>query len=174
MKSFLFSAVVVLATLVMVSCENIGSTTQRQVKESIVGNKWSIDPYLGPGGVRCAIELLPGVDYLEYYAFNSDSTVDCFRGDYFKTGVYTVEGNKVTCLFVEPVGEYDSTTADDGGYNFKEILEYKDNRLYKYDKQTRNKNNEWVSEMSPEYRELYYKNAGRYTRRHHAMGENDY
>jgi len=149
--------------LVSTSCGNGGSDAKsKKVFGEIVGFKWSIDPNKGPDGSVCDILYPPGVDYYQYYAFNADGTVDYFRDGDYNTGTFSVEDNKVTCLFVETVWEGDSETANDGAYNSKVVLEYKDDKLYKYDNFTRNRNDEWVSFFSKEFRTLYYSNAGHY------------
>lgn len=148
--------------LVSTSCGNGGSDAKsKKVFDKIVGFKWSIDPYEGPDGSVCDILYPPGVDFHQYYAFNADGTVDYFRMGDYKTGAFSVEDNKVTCMFVETVWG-DSETANDGAYNSKVVLEYKDDKLYKYDNFTRNRNDEWVSFFSKEFRTLYYSNAGHY------------
>lgn len=152
----------VFLVLVFASCGNGGSDAKsKKVFDKIVGFKWSIDPYEGPDGSVCDILYPPGVDFHQYYAFNADGTVDYFRMGDYKTGAFSVEDNKVTCMFVETVWG-DSEIANDGAYNSKVVLEYKDGKLYKYDNFTRNRNNEWVSYFSIEFRVLYYSNAGHY------------
>lgn len=156
----MLSVILLLVFLIFVfaSC---GDAKSKKVFDKIVGFKWSINPYKGPDGSVCDILYPPGVDFHQYYAFNADGTVDYFRMGDYKTGAFSVEDNKVTCMFVETVWG-DSETANDGAYNSKVVLEYKDDKLYRYDNFTRNRNDEWVSFFSKEFRTLYYSNAGHY------------
>lgn len=130
----------------------------------IVGRKWSINPDVGPDGRQLKIMYSEWYDHMQYYAFNDDYSVDRWgnRTD-VGTGVFSVEGNMVTCKFVEEVSDRDTITADDGDYNSQIILKWHDNKLYKYDKLIRTNTNEWKSIQSPEYRTLYFKDVGRYS-----------
>ncbi len=169
---FVVFAVAITAFLAT-SCGNVASdATEEDVFNAIVEEKWSRDPYLAPDGSVCDIYIYPYVDYYQYYAFNRDSTVDYFRENAYKTGTFSVEGDLVTCFFVEYVDEMeDSVTANDGDFNSKVVLKYKNNKLYKHDYFERHRDNKWVSTMDHEYRELYYKNAGRYVNDRYNTGD---
>ena len=128
----------------------------------ITGYKWSINPDKGPDGSILHILRNPHVDFWQYYAFNADSTVDYFCENEYATGKFYVEGNYVTCMFVETEGPENIVIADDGEYNKKVVLNYEDDKLYKYDILYRTKDDVWVSELPIEYRKLYYEKAGYY------------
>lgn len=178
LHSFAVFALAITAFLA-ISCDDVvddlkydeGDTRHESFFYDIVGKKWARDPYLGPDGSHLDILILPGVDYLQYYAFNSDSTVDHFCGNAYKTGTFCIEGNLVTCSFVDEVWELDSVTANDGDFNSKVILKYKNNKLYLHDELERHRDNKWVSTMDPEYRELYYENAGLYVNNRYNIGD---
>ena len=139
-----------------------GNNSNDDVFNEITGYKWSIDPYKCSDGTHLDIEISPYVDKKLYLAFNDDSTVDCFENDNYMTGIFSIDGDLVTCLFVD---NQLSEIAHDGDYNEQIVLKYKDNRLYMHDYLYRyKKDNQWKSkvEMSPENRELYYSNAGQY------------
>ena len=172
-QSFVTFVACFITAFLATSCGNVASdTTEEDVFHAIVEEKWSRDPYLGPDGSCCDINKYPSVDYYQYYAFNRDSTVDYFWQNATQTGTFSVEGNLVTCSFVDEVDEMlDSVTANDGDFNSKVFLKYKNNKLYLYDKLKRHRDNNWVSTMDPEYRELYYKNAGRYVNDRYNTGD---
>jgi len=139
-----------------------GNNSNDDVFNEITGYKWSIDPYKCSDGTHLDIEISPYVDKKIYLAFNDDSTVDCFENDNYMTGIFSIDEDLVTCLFVD---NQLSEIAHDGDYNEQIVLKYKDNRLYMHDYLYRyKKDNQWKSkvEMSPENRELYYSNAGNY------------
>lgn len=156
--SFVVLAVAITAFLAT-SCGNVAVDA---TFNAIVGEKWARNPYRCPDGSYLDILILPYVDYYQYYAFNRDSTVDYFSGNDCETGAFSVDGNLVTCFFVDDVYDQDSVIASDGDFNSKVVLKYKNNKLYLYDELKRHRDNKWVSTMVPEYKELYYANAGRY------------
>ena len=157
----LFFLLIVFISFCVSSCHN-GISDNEATFDKVVGYKWSRNPYKGPHGITLAIAINPHVDYLAYYAFNADSTVDYFRGEYCMTGAFNVDGEFITCMFVKPVDEDDTIISNDGAFNSKTVLRYKDNKLYLYDYLYRTKNNEWVSDFDQELRELFYGNAGQY------------
>lgn len=160
--SFVYFAVAITAFLVTSCGKSVVDATEEDVFSAIVGEKWSINPYRRPDGSYYDICIPPYVDFLQYYAFNRDSTVDYFCKNATQTGTFSVEGDLVTCFFVDDVYNPDSVIASDGDFNSKVVLKYKNNKLYKHDYFERHRDNKWVSTMVPEYKELYYENAGRY------------
>lgn len=153
---------------VVISCDNnvvdrvFSGFSRNGIFDEITGTKWSRNPYRLSDRSHLSIELLPGVDYYEYYAFNRDSTVDNWCGDWCWTGSFSIEGDLVTCMFVKVFSEIDSTIADDGDYNYKVVLRYKRGKLYLHDALTRNQECVWVSDFDMDNRTLFFKNVGRY------------
>lgn len=163
-KLGLLCGVVAVALLCLFSTSFRSDIThsKQDTAHDIIHKKWSRNPYEGSDGMVTQLGLMSGEDYNEYYAFNSDRTVDHFGVGNDKTGSFSIDGNMVVCLFVEPVFSYDSDTADDGNYNLKVVFEYKEGKLYCYDELTRNKDGRWVSRLPLECRTLYYDDAGHY------------
>lgn len=156
----------IFSAIVVTSCSKIerilGSNTD--VFSKITGYQWSINPDKMPDGSVLDIEYMFYFDRMQYYAFNSDSTVDRWGNrTTMGTGEFSVDGDLVVCEFVDEISDRDTITANDGNYNTKIIFKYKDHKLYYYDEQTRTKDNRWISELPLEYRKLFFSEEGRYT-----------
>lgn len=162
-KRYVLMTISMTIVTLFVSCSG---GRERDMSFEIVGFKWSIDPYVQPDGSVLDILLPANVDHHQYYAFNRDGTVDYFFHGVYRTGIFSIDGNLVTCQFAYPV--WHDTVAielDSGDYNTQIVLQYKKGRLYKYDYQTLDSNNMWVSDLPEEYKTLYYSRAGFYINR---------
>lgn len=158
-----FFLLIMVVGITISSCHNRNpEIISESVFYKITGYQWSINPDIGPDGSVLSILRNPHQDFLQYYAFNSDSTVDYFCRNEYKTGRFYVDGDIVTCMFVEPEEREDIDLATDGVYNKKVVLKYKDDKLYKHDILYRTKDGEWISSLPEKYRVLYYENAGYY------------
>jgi len=156
----------IFSAIAVTSCSKIekilGSNTD--VFSKITGYQWSINPDKMPDGSVLDIEYKFYFDRMQYYAFNSDSTVDRWGNrTTMRTGKFSIDGDLVVCEFVDEISDRDTITANDGNYNIKIIFKYKDHKLYYYDEQTRTKDNKWISELPLEYRKLFFSEEGLYT-----------
>lgn len=162
-KNILLSAVAVATLLAVSSCTGNSSDREENIFSEITGYKWSIDPYSSPDGTICDIEFGEDWDHYAYLAFNSDSTVDRWSSYDYATGTFTIDGDLITCLFVENLWYNDTfNIALDSMPNQRYVYQFKNNRLYKHDRLHRTKENKWVSEFKKEENALYYSNAGNY------------
>ena len=157
-KHILLSVVALAAMSIIASCTGNSSDREKEIFNEITGHKFLMPQYITFDAKLGTSHYL---NLKEYFAFNSDSTVDNWMDYRYYTGTFSIEGNLVTCLFTDTIHNTDIIIRD-GQPNRKYIFRYKDGLLYNYREYRRLKDGKWESILENWKAKRHCSNAGSY------------